>query len=647
MLKALYDYGIHNHLTLPPGLIKKQIRGYIVLSKDGEYLTVEKCENETQPCPDIGSLANGKDKCNVLAEKSSVILFAPEKEGDRSAKNEFFRKALADGAKEVPEFLLCLKVLENEQILSAIQAEANQRKIKGMDRISFKIDGQPIVLNPLVQHWWEQYRIQFTKSDDSNFARCIITGEPTVPLATVPTVNGLQLVGGHARGDALICFDKSAFCSYNLKQAANAPVSEEAFAVVKAALDDLLVGSPAMYKRDKDRKFNPTAPVFAGMKFVHWYDCQVEPTEDPISLVLNFKDFVDEEDDEDEEDEVLNPEKQEVLYEEEQKTKAQRAKRKADDLIKSIQNGGKRVALNCRYHILLLSGANGRVMVRRYENGNYADLQKNLIQWEDDLKMCNDIGTEMRPCKLTVRLIRLLSRQKNDKNSLERMKKELAGFAPSIVMAIMNGTQLPDEVAVKALATIRSEMLDPDENNKFSYMPNGICCQWLKVWLLRRKRMKNEEVKLMAYYDPEFANVAYHCGALVAVYADIQRAAMDVKTGIVQRYYASASRTPALVLGRLEVMSRYYFEKIKKNENYEKKEKESFVRSYEDRLNQIYTFFGKEKGHEMPKTLDLEQQSYFAIGYRQMCAQMNADKRARAAAKKEKEQSKTETMQEE
>ena len=333
MLKALYDYGIHNHLTLPPGLIKKQIRGYIVLSKDGEYLTVEKCENETQPCPDIGSLANGKDKCNVLAEKSSVILFAPEKEGDRSAKNEFFRKALADGAKEIPEFSLCLKVLENEQILSAIQAEANQRKIKGMDRISFKIDGQPIVLNPLVQHWWEQYRIQFTKSDDSNFARCIITGEPTVPLATVPTVNGLQLVGGHARGDALICFDKSAFCSYNLKQAANAPVSEEAFAVVKAALDDLLAGSIAMYKRDKDRKFNPTAPVFAGMKFVHWYDCQVEPTEDPISLVFNPEDFSDFADEEDDEDEALDEEMQEALYEEEQRAKAQQVKRNADDLI--------------------------------------------------------------------------------------------------------------------------------------------------------------------------------------------------------------------------------------------------------------------------------------------------------------------------
>ena len=110
---------------------------------------------------------------------------------------------------------------------------------------------------------------------------------------------------------------------------------------------------------------------------------------------------------------------QEALYEEEQRAKAQQVKRNADDLIKSIQDGGKQVPLNCRYHILLLSGANGRVMVRRYENGNYADLQKNLIQWEDDLKMCNDIGTEvMRPCKLTVRLIRLLARQKNDRKPL-------------------------------------------------------------------------------------------------------------------------------------------------------------------------------------------------------------------------------------
>ena len=48
-------------------------------------------------------------------------------------------------------------------------------------------------------------------------------------METVPPVNGLAVVGGHARGDALICFDKSAFCSYDQKKSVNAPVSENAF----------------------------------------------------------------------------------------------------------------------------------------------------------------------------------------------------------------------------------------------------------------------------------------------------------------------------------------------------------------------------------------------------------------------------------
>lgn len=72
--------------------------------------------------------------------------------------------------------------------------------------------------------------------------RCLITGQPTAPLATLPVISGLQVVGGHSRGEALFCFDKSAFQSYGLKQSANAPVSEEAFAVVKEAMNDLLGG---------------------------------------------------------------------------------------------------------------------------------------------------------------------------------------------------------------------------------------------------------------------------------------------------------------------------------------------------------------------------------------------------------------------
>lgn len=92
MLKALYDYGIRNHLTIPPGFLKKNIRAYICLSDSGRFLGIEQCgKEETQICPDIGSLANSPDKCNPLAEKESVVLGEPGK------KSDYFRMLLKEG----------------------------------------------------------------------------------------------------------------------------------------------------------------------------------------------------------------------------------------------------------------------------------------------------------------------------------------------------------------------------------------------------------------------------------------------------------------------------------------------------------------------------------------------------------------------
>ena len=125
------------------------------------------------------------------------------------------------------------------------------------------------------------------------------------------------------------------------------------------------------------------------MKFVHWYDCQVEPTEDPISLVFNPEDFSDFADEEDDEDEALDEEMQEALYEEEQRAKAQQVKRNADDLIKSIQDGGKQVPLTADIIFCCFLGQMDVFWCVRYENGNYSRLtEKILIQWEDDLEKC-------------------------------------------------------------------------------------------------------------------------------------------------------------------------------------------------------------------------------------------------------------------
>ena len=52
--------------------------------------------------------------------------------------------------------------------------------------------------------------------------------------------------------------------------------------------------------------------------------------------------------------------------------------------------------------------------------------------------------------------------------------------------------------------------------------------------------------------NPESRDSAYLCGRLFAVFDRLQRLAQgNVNAGVVERYYASASVTPALVMGRL------------------------------------------------------------------------------------------------
>ena len=587
MLKALYDYARRMNLTLPAGYAEKVIKAFVCLTGDGRFVGVRMDEENLFRCPDIGSLANGTDKSNLLAEKYSVIF--PTKP---TPKSRFFREGMKDLGKTEPLAGICWKALEDPQCCADIAAALEQHKVKPSDRISFLVENTYLVECHTVEIWWQDYRRQFQKSvKEENLTRCLITGEPAVPMATVPKTTGLAVVGGHSSGDALICFDKSAFCSYGLKKSANAPVSEDAFAQVKVALDTLL----------KD------APSLAGMKFVHWYDKPLsKPSMDPLTPV--FGDLLSEEDAaEDEETEVLtlNDDKFAVIQ----------ARRDADRLVESVKSGQAVTDLPNRYFILLLSGAGGRVMVRQFAQGSYEELKANLSRWYADLELINRYGNRiLKPVKLSARLIRLLKRQNNNKKVFDRLRDELPGLTPSVFHAIVHGTQLPDSIAVRALQNIRSQMLTEDPDGKDLMVPDSISCQWLKVWLIRNQK----EAFLMPEYNPNHPSPAYQIGAMVAVYAALQqRAYPDVNVTVVQRFFASAQQTPALVLGRLAKMSTHHLAKL---EN-------PVARVYESQLADV----SARIGDRIPTVLALPEQSLFALGYYQMTATMNQKRKERFA----------------
>ena len=590
MLKALYDYGLRRDLALPPGFVGKTIKAYISLSENNDRVSIRMGDAEPVPCPDIGSLANGKDKSNVLAEKRSVVI--PEESG---SKSKFFIETLRSAAEAEPLLQTCVRALETPDIAAVIRTELDRMKIKPGDRISFRVNGRPVLSSEKVRSWWEEYRKRFSNVQEQPSALCLITGEPTVPMTTTTPIQGLRVVGGHASGDALICFDKTAFCSYNQKKAANAPVSEEAFCVVKAALDDLL----------KD------APSLAGMKFVHWFDREISRKDDPLcSMDFGYE----------------LPEDEEEETEPETTVNEMAMREQADRTPNSVLSGQAALDLNSvSYYILLLSGANSRVMIRRYERGNYADLRRNIEQWYADLTLTNSSGSgNVKSVKLNARLMRLLKFQNNDSNPFERLRKELAGITPTVIHAILSGGVLPDAVAAKALAYIRSELLADDDGNSTLALPNSLACQWLKVWLLRKNRIHYKEEPILEEYNFNLSNAAYHCGGLMAVYAAIQKTAMpEVNTGIVERYYASAIQMPALVIGQLSSRSNHHLEKI---------ENGWLADKYREKLQQVSTALGTS----IPATLNLEQQSYFALGYYQMGAKLNQERNKNVAAAKER-----------
>ena len=116
-----------------------------------------------------------------------------------------------------------------------------------------------------------------------------------------------------------------------------------------------------------------------------------------------------------------------------------------------------------------------------------------------------------------------------------------------------------------------------------------------------------EETK--PYLNPEHPHPAYHCGRLMAVLAGLQRAALgDVGAGVVQRYYAAASATPALIFGRLARTAQFHLNKLDAG----------LAHWYENKMAGISC----QLKDVMPATLTLEEQSLFALGYYQQLADM-------------------------
>jgi CRISPR-associated protein Csd1 len=246
-------------------------------------------------------------------------------------------------------------------------------------------------------------------------------------------------------------------------------------------------------------------------------------------------------------------------------------------------------------------------MVRDWTETDFETLARNIEQWFEDLKIVHREGGKLAEPPKFLAVVGALARE---------MKDVPPPLTARLFHSALTRTPLPGEALARALQRVRVDII---ENNPFNHARMGI----LKATLNRKGGYK-----MQPYLNPQHPSPAYHCGRLLAVLASLQRAALpNVEAGVVQRFYAAASATPALVLGRILRTAQFHLDKVRADSP-------GLAAWYEGKIAEI---MGALKDN-IPATLSLEEQSLFALGYYQQLAQDRAGKSATDANTSQQEE---------
>ncbi len=565
-----------------PGFGTKYVRWAIVFdSRTGFRGMVELGQPEMKKnrgrefnnCPDLTQpelVSGSSPRSHFLVETASVVAkyTVDEKDTKTPLKHRFFLNMLTEAGKNIQQLRTIAHFMRREDVLHEVRQAMAESKVKPSDKVTFQLDGEFPLEKEYWYEWWRNFRRSLIGAEEqpakpSQF-RCFVSGDLVIPAATHPKIRGLAGVGGLTTGDVLVGFDKEAFCSYGLEQSANAAVSEKA---AKAYTDGL------------NKLIGDSGVKLAGTMVVHWFKNRVKYEDDPVAFLTE------------------TPEIQEL-----------NAREGARKLLRSLETGQRPDLASNRYYILTLSGAAGRTMVRDWVEGEFEELVRNINKWFDDLEMVWHDGARIAFPPRFISVLQALSRDLNELPT---------PLVSKLWRVAVRGEEIPYQVLFRSVHRRKVEVLQNEEPNV-----NGMAL--IRAYHLRKYRKEANELaeKLTPKLNKDFPHIAYQCGRLMAALAQLQQAALgNVGAGVVQRYFAAASTTPALVLGRLTSNSQHHLNKLDAG----------LAHWYQDKIAEIWSHISGP----LPKTLTLEEQSLFALGYYHELASFRASKSENESKEKE------------
>lgn len=571
MLKHIYDFAVNNNLAADDRYKEKYIRYYIHLDINGKFIDIEenKIKTSKKICPSYPPRKTYGNIANFLVEKGPVIFDAENK------KQKNYLEDILNASESVKEFILIYNFITNP-------LPENLEFLKTTNElVSFRIDSVYMEdidsWKPYFEDKYKSYiNEELEKEKDNEKMISVVSGDIVNPIKIADKIS----VGGatSGTGDVIICCDKPSYQSYGLDGALNGAISKQESEILKNGLEYLL-------SNNYNRTWN----------LIHWYDKDVN-----LDIV----------------DAVLNPESLflDGLIEEDENLDKNEKDKKLYDFLKNfsqkgivIQDTSDLVGIN--YYLLNFKPCNGRIAFSGFRVGNFDELFNNILSFYKDSEMLK--GYFVKENDKFIRkeaflpILNIYSILLNSLNSgvegnkrFEQVDKEFSIYKKQqLINAIIYNKQLPIDFFNRAVLKIRKEKMSGEN-------PPFVLYQILKLYINRDKKMKGESELIMPVLNKDNKDIAYNCGRLLCVYEKIQKDALgDVNASVVDRYYASASASPAYVFGRLSNLAIYHLRKIKNPGK---------VIYYKKLLQEITSNIDA-----FPKKLDIYEQANFSLGYYQ------------------------------
>jgi len=487
--------------------------------------------------------------------RTSIMLLDKKDEKQKyESKNKFFIDLLRAASASHPDVSVLASWLTMESAMNDIRQWLLARGAGSADRAVFRVDGADLSRVDECRQWWRTYRTKLVPETPKNrHMVCLLSGQDVTPAKTHEKVSGLKRFGGRGQ-DIVVGYDKPAFTSYGLDQNENAAMSEH---MAKCYVQGL------NYLVQKQRKDIGNGAV------VYWFKESLPSEDDPFSMLYGME-------------------------AEEQKNVSALAQ--ARKLLDAIRSGARANTGDNHYYAMTISGASGRVMVRDWMEGQFAQLVTNVEAWFADLSIVHRDGRGFAPDPKFLAV----------GGSLVRKLKDLPPSTSAVLWrTAIAKLPVPQPLMVQALDRFRSAIV---KDETFNHARIGL----IKAYFTRKSKEGKQHMK--QHLNPDHPDPAYHCGRLLAILARLQHAALgDVGAGVVQRFYSATSTAPGLTLGRLVSNARNHLGKLEGGLTY----------WYEQQIADVMIRFGDN----IPRTLDLEGQGLFALGYYQQLASLRAGKK--------------------